>query len=100
MQKLPNGLKVESRAPLQTLRSIPSSTGHCVITLEWSCQRLKKMIPDFLIPRNLYYGIMLAAEEFNNRNADRKVRLIFKNSAENPDTTACSHHRAGLVTSG
>ncbi len=44
--------------------------------------------PDFTIPRNLYYGIMLAAEEFNSRNSDRKVQLIFKNSAESPDTTA------------
>ncbi|MFO7799869.1 ABC transporter substrate-binding protein [Rhodohalobacter sp.] len=44
--------------------------------------------PDFTIPRNLYYGFMLAAEEFNSRNPDKKVQLIFKNSAESPDTTA------------
>ncbi|TVR29630.1 MAG: amino acid ABC transporter substrate-binding protein [Balneolaceae bacterium] len=44
--------------------------------------------PEFTIPRNLYYGMILAADEFNSRNADKKVKLIFKNSAEDPDTTA------------
>lgn len=43
--------------------------------------------PDFTIPRNLYFGMMLAAEEFNSRNADQKVRLNFRNSAEDPDST-------------
>jgi ABC-type branched-subunit amino acid transport system substrate-binding protein len=43
---------------------------------------------EFTIPRNLYFGMILAADEFNSRNSDKKVRLIFKNSAENPDTTA------------
>lgn len=46
--------------------------------------------PDFAIPRNLYYGMMLAADEFNSRNSEKKVRLIFRNSAENPDTTAAA----------
>lgn len=45
---------------------------------------------DFTIPRNLYYGMLLAADEFNSRNADKKVQLIFKNSAEEPDTTAAA----------
>lgn len=44
--------------------------------------------PDFVIPRNLYYGMVLAADDFNERNRNRKVNLIFKNSAENTDTTA------------
>ena len=44
--------------------------------------------PDFIISRNLYYGMVLAADEFNSRNAEKKVKLIFKNSAEDPDTTA------------
>ncbi len=43
--------------------------------------------PNFTIPRNLYYGMLLAADEFNSRNSDKKVQLIFKNSAEDPDTT-------------
>jgi ABC-type branched-subunit amino acid transport system substrate-binding protein len=60
--------------------------------------------PDFTIPRNLYYGVMLAAEEFNSRNSDKKVQLIFKNSAENPDTTAMAitelawaHHADAVI---
>lgn len=44
--------------------------------------------PDFVIPRNLYYGMVLAADDFNERNRNQKVNLIFKNSAENVDTTA------------
>jgi len=60
--------------------------------------------PDFTIPRNLYFGIMLAAEEFNSRNSDKKVQLIFKNSAESPDTTAMAvtelawaHHADAVI---
>lgn len=44
--------------------------------------------PDFIIPRNLYYGMVLAADDFNEQNRNQKVHLIFKNSAENVDTTA------------
>lgn len=44
--------------------------------------------PDFVIPRNLYYGMVLAADDFNERNSNQKVNLIFKNSAENTDSTA------------
>lgn len=44
--------------------------------------------PDFTIPRNLYFGLMLAADEFNSRNADKKVRLSFKNSDVDADTSA------------
>lgn len=44
--------------------------------------------PDFTIPRNLYYGMVLAADDFNGRNSNQKVNLIFRNSDENADTTA------------
>lgn len=44
--------------------------------------------PDFTIPRNLYQGMVLAAEEFNSRNPDKKVQLLFSNSHEDPDSTA------------
>lgn len=44
--------------------------------------------PDFVIPKNLYYGMVLAADDFNERNRNQKVNLIFENSAENADTTA------------
>lgn len=60
--------------------------------------------PDFTIPRNLYYGIMLAADEFNSRNSDKKIQLIFKNSAENEDSTAVAltelawaHHADAVI---
>lgn len=46
--------------------------------------------PDFTIPRNLYYGMVLAADEFNSHNPSQKINLIFKNSAENADTTAAA----------
>ena len=46
--------------------------------------------PDFLVPRNLYRGMLLAADDFNSRNPDKKIRLFFKNSAEDPDTAAAA----------
>ncbi len=82
-------LKSDSRA-FQTVRSFPSAPQGTVYHIGVILPTFEEDDPDFLIPRNLYYGIMLAAEEFNNRNADRKVRLIFKNSAENADTTAAA----------
>ena len=42
---------------------------------------------DRLIPRNLYYGITLAAEEFNSQNPDKKVFLKYQNSHSDPDST-------------
>ena len=44
--------------------------------------------PDFTIPRNLYFGMLLAADDFNSRNINQKVKLTFRNSHENPDSTA------------
>ncbi|CAN5244168.1 ABC transporter substrate-binding protein [soil metagenome] len=44
--------------------------------------------PDLLVPRNLYYGITLAAEEFNSLHAEKKIFLKFKNSHHDPDSTA------------
>ena len=49
---------------------------------------------DMLVPRNLYYGITLAAEDFNSRFADKKIALNYKNSHRNPDSTAMSFHDA------
>jgi ABC-type branched-subunit amino acid transport system substrate-binding protein len=46
--------------------------------------------PDFSIPRNLYFGMVMAADEFNSRNISQKVNLIFKNSAENRDSTSAA----------
>lgn len=44
--------------------------------------------PDFSIPRNMYFGMLMAADEFNSRNISKKVNLTFKNSAENQDSTS------------
>lgn len=46
--------------------------------------------PDFTIPRNLYRGMLIAADEFNSQNPDKKVQLLFKDSAEDADTTAAA----------
>jgi hypothetical protein len=43
---------------------------------------------DLLVPRNLYYGITLAAEEFNSQNPDKKIFLKYRNSYRDPDSTA------------
>ena len=43
---------------------------------------------EMLVPRNLYYGITLAAEDFNSRFTDKKIALNYRNSHRNPDTTA------------
>lgn len=44
--------------------------------------------PDFSIPRNMYFGIVAAADEFNSRSISQKVNLVFKNSAEHRDSTS------------
>ncbi len=45
-----------------------------------------------IVPRNLYYGITLAAEEFNSQNPDKKVFLKYQNSYSNPDSTGRAFH--------
>lgn len=42
--------------------------------------------PEFEVSRNLYYGITLAADEFNARNPDRKVFLRFRDTHADPDS--------------
>lgn len=49
---------------------------------------------NMLVPRNLYYGITLAAEEFNSQYTDKKISLNHKNSHRNPDSTAKAFHNA------
>lgn len=48
--------------------------------------------PDMLVPRNLYYGITLAAEEFNSQYTDKKISLNYRNSHRDPDSTAKAFH--------
>lgn len=50
----------------------------------------EEQVSEFMIPRNLYFGITLAAEEFNSRHSDKKVRLHFRTSGQDADTTATS----------
>ena len=47
-----------------------------------------------IVPRNLYYGITLAAEDFNSRYTDKKIALKYRNSFRNPDSTALSFHNS------
>lgn len=49
---------------------------------------------DMIVPRNLYYGITLAAEDFNSRYADKKIALQYRNSFRDPDSTALSFHNS------
>ncbi|WP_340105014.1 ABC transporter substrate-binding protein [Rhodohalobacter sp. 8-1] len=48
--------------------------------------------PGMLVPRNLYYGITFAAEEFNSRYTDKKIALNYRNSHRDPDSTAKAFH--------
>lgn len=43
---------------------------------------------DFRIPRNIYFGITLAAEEYNASNPDTKVLLRFKDTYSSPDSAS------------
>lgn len=47
---------------------------------------------ELLVPRNLYYGITLAAEEFNSQNSDKKISLNYRNSHQNADSTVKAFH--------
>ena len=48
--------------------------------------------PEFEVSRNLYFGMVLAAEEFNARNPDKKLFLRFKDTHSNPDSAANAVH--------
>lgn len=47
---------------------------------------------DLLVPRNLYYGITMAADDFNSRFPNKKVALKFRNTHQNADSTAMAFH--------
>lgn len=44
------------------------------------------------VSRNLYSGLLIAAEEFNARHTDRKLFLRFANTHANPDSTRKAIH--------
>src|SRR5690625_1667780 len=48
--------------------------------------------PDFIVSRNLYFGMTMAAEEFNSRHSDRKVLLRFRDTHADPDSTSPAMH--------
>lgn len=78
-------------SPLQTVRfRYPVAPAGTVYNIGVILPTFQEHEPDFTIPRNLYFGMLLAADDFNSRNPDKKVNLIFRNSAEHPDTTAAA----------
>lgn len=78
-----------SESELQrVIQSYPSAPIGTVYNVGVILPEFDESDPDFTIPRNLYFGMVLAANDFNNRNIDQKVRLIFRNSYEDPDSTA------------
>ncbi|MEX0945519.1 MAG: ABC transporter substrate-binding protein, partial [Balneolaceae bacterium] len=72
----------------RTLNTFPSAPIGTVYNVGVILPEFDENDPDFTIPRNLYFGMVLAASDFNSKSIDQKVRLHFRNSAENPDTTA------------
>lgn len=48
--------------------------------------------PDFIVSRNLYFGVTMAAEEFNSRHPDRKVLLHFRDTQADPDSASAAMH--------
>jgi len=42
--------------------------------------------PEFIVSRDLYFGMILAADDFNSRNPDKKVFLRFRDTHANPDS--------------
>lgn len=84
--------RIESELRILTSRrstdSFPTAPIGTVFNVGVILPEFNENDPDFTIPRNLYFGMILAADDFNNRNIDQKVRLHFRNSAEDPDVTA------------
>lgn len=72
----------------RTIQSYPTAPIGMVYNVGVILPEFDENDPDFTIPRNLYFGMVLAANDFNSRNLDQKVRLIFRNSHEHPDSTA------------
>ena len=87
LQRIENELAVSS--PIQTfVHEFPEAPIGKVYNVGIILPVFDANDPDFTIPRNLYFGMLIAADEFNSRNTDQKVQLYFKNSHENPDSTA------------
>lgn len=76
---------------LQSLRfRYPSAPDGMVYNIGVILPTFDQNNPDFTIPRNLYFGMLIAADDYNSRNPNQKVNMLFRNSAENTDTTAAA----------
>ncbi|MFU8812393.1 MAG: ABC transporter substrate-binding protein [Balneolaceae bacterium] len=53
--------------------------------------------PNFQVSRQLMYGITLAAEEFNTRHSNKKARVIFEPSGQEPDSAAAAFLKLALA---
>lgn len=78
-----------SRSPNEqaTQQTYPSPPDGMVYNIGVVLPASEERSPDLLVPRNLYYGITLAAEEFNSQNPDKKIFLKYSNSHSDPDST-------------
>lgn len=81
--------KLDTQSNLQGLRNqYPNPPSGIVYNIGVVLPVFEEQATEFIIPRNLYFGITLAAEEFNSRHSNKKVRLHFKTSGQDADTTA------------
>ncbi len=83
--------ELETTSPIQTfVHAFPEAPIGKMYNVGVILPTFDENDPDFTIPRNLYFGMLVAADEFNSRNTDQKVQLVFKNSHENPDSSAAA----------
>ncbi len=105
LEKL-SGLQIEEQA-VESLRNQLGPKENYVYSIPYSVRAPEGMIyrvgvalpsfdsdhPQFEITRNLYFGMVLAAEWFNERNTDRKVELRFGNTDADPDSIPGIFHQ-------
>lgn len=83
--------ELETTSPIQTfVHAFPEAPIGKVYNVGVILPTFDENDPDFTIPRNLYFGMLIAADEFNSRNTDQKVQLFFRNSHEHPDSSAAA----------
>ncbi len=83
--------KLSTQSNLQSLNvQYPNPPNGIVYNIGVLLPIFEEHSSEFIIPRNLYFGITLAADEFNARHSNKKVKLHFKTSGQDADTTAKS----------
>jgi ABC-type branched-subunit amino acid transport system substrate-binding protein len=70
------------QTPFQQLRAPEGMVYHVGVALP----SFEPDEPEFVVSRDLYFGMLLAADEFNSRNPDKKVFLRFRDTHANPDS--------------